>query len=499
MSWLRTFLVIWLLDVINSRTFQRWFNFNVYNENTSGKLIEVQERSFEFGSNGSISVSLACSDPTKQIWGNSTTFNIFLCNETPKTRWLYLYPDWGMCFADVHPYHHCIIDSLTQVGANTWTYNKTVEQGQNLVARIRVCPVYHVFDYERKPNFQIGASYVHKRYRCEYKGVFLNQDSRLSLDEMWNPFVYGALSVIYGALVLKSLCEIIRFWKYKVDCSFYIYALVFLKFCQVLSTYLFYQTILTAENLYDGYMDQTFIMAMTQAGKFTAYHLTLLAVSSGYCIYNTKTAFDSKCQAILGGILYTLYFYLFVLDDSYIEVPLVVIISAAFAAILSLFWASHFRRLLLIRYEFYSLRDRHRHTHARSQICRKEILVGVAFGEIIGFLVYILVFEFYRADNYPVPGLTGVLSTECLEFLLILPLAFLFNMRDLKRFYPRPAPPPIIHVVKTPDDSYRISMKEAQSTDEVSVNEETSEIQLVRLPSAHSSLHTNEGNPLVNI
>ena len=506
MSWLGKLLLIWLLDVGYSRTFQSWFTFNVFSENNSGKLLEVQERSFEFGSNGSISVSLSCNDPTDKFWRNTTTFNIFLCNESPKTRWLFLYPDWGMCFDSTHIYHHCIVDKLTRVGPTTWTYNRTIAQGENTVARIRVCPLYHALEngrlgkkYTKKTSFHFTSYPLINRYRCEYTGVFLNQHTRLSLDEVWNPFVYGLLTVVYGALVLRAVYEVVRYWRYRVNCSFYVYALVITKFCHVTSAFLFYQTILTAENLYDGYVNQTFVMALTQAGKFTAYYLTLLVTSGGYCIYNTSMTVNGKCQAGIGMMLYTLYFYLFVLDDSYIEVPLVVILSAAFAAFLSLMWAYHFRRLLLIRYEFHALRDRHLHTHARSQICRKEVLVGVSFAEIIFFLAYILVFQFYRADNYPVPGLTGVLATEILEFLLILPLALLFNMRDLSKFYPKPAPPPIIHVVKTPDESYRILVKEngQSSPDEVSVNEETSEIHLVRLPSAHSSLENGENDILI--
>jgi hypothetical protein len=500
MTWLETLLLVWSVDVINSRTFQRFFTFHVLNENTSGKLIEVQERSFEFGSNGSVSVRLSCNDATEQIWGNNTTFNIFLCNESPKTRWLFLYPDWGMCFDNLHPYHHCTVDKLTRESGNTWTYNRFIAQSQNLVARIRICPVYRGNPDQKKGFPYRRASFVAKRYHCEYSGVFINGDSRLSLDEKWNPFVYGMLTVVYGGMALKAVYEIVRFWKFRVNCCFYVYTLVFTKFCFVTSTFLFYQKILTADNLFDGYTDQAFVMALAQAGKFTAYYLTLLAISSGYCIYNTRLPVNNKVQLGMGMTLYTLYFYIFVLEDSYIEVPLVVILSAAYAAVLSLFWAYHFRRLLLIRYEFHALPDRHQHTRAKIQISRKEILVGVSFAEIIFFLAYILVFEFYRADNYPVPGLTGVLATECLEFLLILPLTLLFNMRDLTRFYPVPAPPPIIHVVKTPDDGYKISMKEAgAAADEVSVNEATSEIQLVRLPSAHTTASFHEEGNAVQI
>ena len=495
MSWLGTFLLIWSLDVIDSRTFQRWFNFYIHNENTRGKLIEVQDRSFEFGSNGSVSLKLSCNGDTKRFWGKSPTFNIFLCEESPKTRWLFLYPDWGMCFDNARPYHHCIVDTLSQVSANTWTYNRSIAQSQNLVARIRVCPVYQARDVIKGTNLHVA-----KQFRCEYTGVFLNQYTRLSLDELWNPFVYGLLAVLYGGMVLKAVYEIIRFWKYRVNCSFYVYALIFTKFCHVISTFLFYRTILTAEDLYDGYVDQAFIMAVTQAGKFTAYYLTLLVISSGYCIYNTKLAVSGQLQMGIGMMLYTLYFYLFVLEDSYIEVPLIVIVSAAYAALLSLLWAYYFRRLLLVRYEFHALRDRRQHTHARTQISRKELLVGVAFAEILLFLAYVLMFEFYRADNYPVPGFNGVVATECFEFVLILPLALLFNMRDLSRFYPTPAPPPIIHVVKTPDQTYKILMKDPEAaTNEVSVNEETSEIRLVRLPSAQSSLNIEDTDNSVHI
>lgn len=493
MSWFGSIILLFLLDSINSRTFQKWFSVNVYYKSTVGHLFEVQERSFEFDANGLINITVECDQPTDSDWGNESAFNVFLCNESPKTRWMYLYPDWGMCFDNYHPYHHCSVYGITRTNHTTWTFSHHVTTRQHLVARIRSCPIYHSTHKRSFP-----ASFLFRRYQCQYTGIFLNNSTRLSLDEQWNPLAYGILSCIYGALVLKSLGEIIRYWRYRVNCSFYIYALVFTKFSYVLSVFVYYQRILMAGNLDDGHADETFVIALTRAGEFTAYHLALLAVASGYCIYNTSLIVDAKFQTGIGMMIYTLYFYLFVLEDSYVEVPVAVIVSAAYAAMLSLFWACHFKRLLLIRYEFYSRRDSDEHVYAKSQIHWKEVLVGVAFAEIICFLAYILVFEFFRADNYPVPAITGVLATECFQFVLIIPLVFLFNMRDLSRYYPTPAPPPIIHVVKTPDDSYRVSMKESGTSDAVSINEQTSEIHLVRLPSAQSNLNVdNNSNPSI--
>lgn len=495
----------------STRTYKNWFRFDVYSDNTVGYLFDVQERSFQFGSTGSIQAYLSCNLPANISWGSNPAFNLFLCEEDIKTRWLYLYPDWGMCFQEYHYYHHCSIDEMKQTGPTTWAYNKTISQSQNIVNRVRTCPIYVA--PQTAMSF-LGQNYILRTYRCEYTGIFLNNHSRLSQDEIWNPLVYGMLTVIYAALVAKGVYEIIRFWKYRVKCSFHIYSLVLLKFLNILTTAFYYRRIVFEEDLMKGYEDLSFFMSMTQAGKFAAYYLTILAIASGYCIYNTKFAINPRVHAVLSSVLFTVFFYLNVINDSYVEVPLVVIVSAAYAAVLAVFWAFHLKRLMMVRYQIQvEIANSNNNINtesdqfaiAKDQIKYKEILVGVAFAEILSFLAFIIVFEFFRADNYPVPGTTGVVVTECLELVLILPLAMLYNMRDLSRYYPKPAPPPLIHVIKTPGEGYKISLidgdRQQDMTKELSVNEETSEIHIIQMPSrsgsSSTSIPTDNGEPVL--
>ena len=473
-----------------TRTYKKWFKFDVYSDNTVGHLIDVQERSFKFGSNGTIAVHLSCNLPTNISWGESTAFNLFMCEETTKTRWLYLYPDWGMCFQDYYYYHHCSIDTLQQTSPTTWSYNRNISSHLDIVNRLRICPLYTT------PKVSLGhygQAYKVRTYRCEYTGIFLNGNTRLSEDEIWNPLVYGLLTVLYGAMVAKGAFEILKYRRYWVSCSVYMYALVLLKFLNILCTLLYYRRIIFEDNLMDGCEDITFLMSMTLAGKFTAYYLANLAIASGYCIYNTKFPVNPRFHAVLSSVVFIVFFNLSFINDSYIEVPLVVIVSAAYVAVLAVFWAFHLKRLMMVRYQFEPTRNNNSQQYriAREQMKKKEMLVGIAFAEILSFLAFIIIYEFFHADNYPVPGTTGVLATECFEFVLILPLTLCYNMRDLSRYYPAPAPPPLIHVIKTPGEGYKISLiagdMQQDSFKELSVNEETSEIHIIQMPSPHSS------------
>lgn len=482
--WLILCVILLTHTLTSGKTYRQVVRFDVYNDSTGGHLIDLQHRSFLFDKGGTVSAQVTCDSPTAPSWGSNPPFNMFLCEESPVTRWLYLYPIWGMCFREEHQYHHCSVDTFQLTSPTTWVYNKTIGAQQYTVARLRTCPIYAPIslpdrNYKKSALF---ASYIVMRYRCQMVVVFLNKDSRLSSDETWNPFIYYILVALYGGLVLKALFEIWAYSKlYKVKCAYFVYALIFTKFLLVSATLAYYYKILNAEDLQDGYKDYEFVMAVVQAAKFTIYYLTLIMLGSGYGIYNTKSVFSSSFHSSVGALLYTTFLYVFILQDSYIEVPFVVMVSAAFAAILALFWSYHFKRLLMVRYEFNALPDRDRHTIAKQQIRGKELLVGVAFFEIISFLAYVIVFEFYHAENYPVPGTSGVVVTETAELLLILPLACFFNLRDLSRYYPAPAPPPIIHVIKTPNNGYQVSMTSSDVTlpREMSVIDE--ELTLIRL------------------
>lgn len=460
MLWL--FVVLVTLGPAHSITFRTWFTLNIYSDNTGGNLVEVQDKTFGFHPNGTINVDLVCNDDSYEIWKGHTEFNVFLCEEQPKTRWLYLYPIWGMCFDSPQMYHHCTIDKLQKTGPMSWSYNATITSTKNIVARIRSCPIYNAGQLKklRTRNLQFGeAQLLSHRYSCEFTGVFLNNGSRLSYDEDWNPYIFGVLTIIYGILVLKGVFEVFWYWHFSVKCSYYVYATILLKFMCVLMTFLYYKRILTESDFSEGYMGYMFIIALFTAGKFTAYYLTLLALGSGYCIYTAKGSPDKKFQITLGTLMFVLWFYLMVLNDSYVEVPVVIIVSAAYAAMLAIFWAYHFKKLLYIRYEFEHRRN-DECTIAKEQLKKKELMVGVAFGEVICFLAYIIIYEFYRSDSYPIPGMEGVLACESIEFALLFPLTVIFNMRDLSRYYPAPRPPPLVHVIDSPDGGMQVSISE---------------------------------------
>ena len=245
-------IVVQCLTLVFTKTYKHLLTFDVFNDNTIGHLIDVQKQSFRFGPNGSITVHLSCNLPSNISWGDSTAFNIFLCEEATKTRWLYLYPDWGMCFQQHHYYHHCSIDKLTKTSPTTWYFNKTMSAEQDIVGRMRTCPIYTAPRENTMSVANQGISYIVRTYRCEYTGIFLNDNSRLSEDEVWNPLLYGMLTVIYGAMATKAVYEIVRHWKYRVNCSFYMYALVFLKFINILITFLYYRKILFEDDLMVG-------------------------------------------------------------------------------------------------------------------------------------------------------------------------------------------------------------------------------------------------------
>eukprot|EP00116_Pleurobrachia_bachei_P003853 sb/3464115/ len=455
--WLLPFLT--LLITTHGRTYKDRFYFDVYEGNTPGELVEVQKRSFLYTEEGTLQVTLQCSNILKENWGaRGPVFNVFLCDETPRTNWLYLYPIWGMCFNGDHPYHHCTISSLTQTTADTWTLNTTVAKGTGMVARIRPCPIY-------SGSFSSGPDVSVAKVDCLYTGIMMNGDKRLSGDETWNPLLFACLTVIYGALTAKAVYEIVRYWNYFIRCSIYVYCLLFCKFGYVLCGLFYYNFILRTGDTWKGYQDWEFLLAMTLAGKFTAYYISLFMIASGYCIYNSTPLFEERTVAVSATVLFTCFFYLFIINDSYVEVPMVVILSAAYAAILALFWAFHFKRLLMVRYEFHGVEEREGGACvARQQVNMKEILVGLAFAEIIAFLIFIIVFEFFHAENYPIPGSTGVMVVESLDFLIIAPLVLLFNTRDLSKFYPTPPPPPIIHIIKTPGEGMKISIAPGDSS-----------------------------------
>ena len=484
MIWIARFaLITTVLQLTCSRTYKRRVSVNIFNEHNGGRLFEVQERSFVFEKGGSINVTVSCDVPVTS-WDSSSSitgpFNVFLCDENPKTSWLYLYPTWGMCFQGEHLYHHCSIHSLIQTNPTTWKFNQSIDSATTLVARLRTCPIFSNIIDKKTSDLVLYNKVVVAQYRCEYTGIFLNQYSRLSEDETWNPFVFAVLTVFYGALVCKSIYEIVRFWKYRVICSFYVYVLVILKFCYVSAVFWYYKQLIFELDLSSGHEDNTFIMSIFLAGKFSAYYLSLFVMASGYGIYNTELCCDQRFYVGFGSGLFTVFLYLFVVEDSYLEVPLVVIVSSAYAAVLALIWAFHFKRVMMVRQEFHSLSDSVRSSHivARNQMQNKEMLVGVAFAEIIAFLAFVIVFEFYHAENYPVPGINGVVVVELFDFILIWPLTITYNMRDLSRYYPKPRPPPLIYVIKTPDEGYRISTKDG---DKLSLEEEKSDIQIIRL------------------
>ena len=451
MSGLRALLGVCLASLIYSRTYKKRFYVDNLSKRSPGKIIDVQSRAFKLGKNGTINITISCSQEIYQP--SNQPFNVFMCTENPKANWLYLYPDWGMCFFSESSYHHCSIHPMKHRHPATYELNLTSQKEVYVVIRLRSCPSFRYnlksnrsrgqmlselspLDFETYQNIQQRLALSENCF-CNYVGIFKNSNSPLSLDEVWNPITYKVFLALYSFLLLKALYEMIRYTKkFRVNCAFYVYVLIAFKFLYILMMVLYYRMLTHTSHAGEYYTNYEFGLIFLLSAKFTSYYVMLLVIAHGYCVYNTRMVLTDRFVVTFGGCIFCGFLYMFILNDSYVEVAVVVISGAGYAAVLSLIWAVHFKRLVIVRHRFFRLMNCQQHSITLEQIRWKERLIVIAFLEIIALLVNVIVYEFYSSEYYPCPSSSGAVAVETLDLVLIVPLSLSYNLRDLSKYYP---------------------------------------------------------------
>jgi len=449
--WLVTLFITF--SMVHSRTFTGEFEIKLQDDFKPGILFEMQDRTFQFDSSGSINMTIEC-DKDMVDWGTSLPLNIFLCDESPKTSWLHLYSQWGPCYTRQHNYYHCQIYPMTMISTTTATFYHEFDEGQFIVSRLRSCPIY-----THNVN-SLQDTVQDNNYQCTYKGIYLNNDKllKLSLDETWSPLLFQTVCVIYGLLCIKAIYEIIRYHKYHVSMSYIMYIFLVSKLVLVISIAVYYNRI---ENTGDeGYEEYEYAVNMAGAFRFACYYLTLLLIAQGYGVMSSELIWRKSFYIISWFLVFSFFTISAEVEDRYLVVAVVVITTALFSSIFTIMWAFQMKKIMFLRVTFYNREDWETHDKAQEQLRNKLALVMVSLVEVFAFLAFMIMYEFHHAESYPVPAFTGSLSLEIVEFLIILPLTEAYKLRDMSKFYPVPPPPPVYNVIRLPGDGeFAVSME----------------------------------------
>ena len=449
--WLITLLITF--TTVHSRTFIGNFEISLTDDYKPGMLFEMQDRTFQFDSKGSLSMSIKC-DKSLNDWGTGLPLNMFLCNENPKTSWLHLYSKWGSCYTSEHQYYHCQIYPMNMTSSTTAEFYHEFTDDQFIVARLRSCPVY-------TSPYTSYKSVSSTNYLCSYKGVFLNSDQRvkLSMDETWSPLLFQILCVVYGLLCIKALYEICQYHKFHVAMSYIMYLFLASKFALVLSIAVYYNRVEYENTTDKGYENHELAVNGFGAFRFATYYLVLCLISQGYGVMSSELMWAKSFYGICFLAIFGLFSCSAAVEDRYLVVAVVIITTALFSSIFTIMWAFQMKKIMFLRVTFFNREDWETHEKAQKQLRNKLCLVMVSLVEVFAFLAFMIMFEFHHAESYPIPNFTGSLSLEIVEFLIILPLSEAYKLRDLSMFYPIPPPPPVYNVIKLPGKGYSVSME----------------------------------------